>query len=130
MFFNKKDKPKAPETTDATFNELIETPQGILLDFYASWCGPCQVLSPIIDELSEEFKDRVVIAKVNVDQNPNLSAFFKVKSIPTLVFIKNKKMIEVINGLVPKPNLAEMLEDLIVYEEEETGAEDKKEEEE
>ena len=116
MFFKKKDKPKAPEVSDATFNELIETPQGILLDFYATWCGPCKVLSPIIDELAEEFKGRAVIAKVNVDSNPELASFFKVRSIPTLIFIKEKKMLERINGLVPKPNLEEMLEDLIAYE--------------
>ncbi|MFT5264304.1 MAG: thioredoxin 1 [Polaribacter sp.] len=117
MFWNKKkDKPKALEITDANFNEYVETDQGILLDFYASWCGPCQVLGPIIDELSVDFKDRAVVAKVNVDQNPNLTAFFKVKSMPTLIFIKNKQVIEQIKGMVPKPNLEEMLEDLIVYE--------------
>jgi thioredoxin 1 len=117
MFWNKKkDKPKALEITDANFNEYVETDQGVLLDFYASWCGPCQVLGPIIDELSVDFKDRAVVAKVNVDQNPNLTAFFKVKSMPTLIFIKNKQVIEQIKGMVPKPNLEEMLEDLIVYE--------------
>ncbi|MFT4663766.1 MAG: thioredoxin 1 [Gammaproteobacteria bacterium] len=117
MFWNKKkDKPKALEITDANFNEYVETDQGILLDFYASWCGPCQVLGPIIDELSVDFKDRAVVAKVNVDQNPNLTAFFKVKSMPTLIFIKNKQVLEQIKGMVPKPNLEEMLEDLIVYE--------------
>ena len=85
--------------------------------------GVCLVTycSPIIDELAEEFKDRVVIAKVDSEHNPNLSTFFKIKSIPTLVFIKNRKLIEVINGLVPKPNLKEMIEDLeaYVFEEEE-----------
>ncbi|MFT6705876.1 MAG: thioredoxin 1 [Flavobacteriales bacterium] len=117
MFWNKKkDKPKALEITDANFNEYVETDQGVLLDFYASWCGPCQVLGPIIDELSVDFKDRAVVAKVNVDQNPNLTAFFKVKSMPTLIFIKNKQVLEQIKGMVPKPNLEEMLEDLIVYE--------------
>ena len=117
MFWNKKkDKPKALEITDANFNEYVETDQGILLDFYASWCGPCQVLGPIIDELSVDFKDRAVVAKVNVDQNPKLTAFFKVKSMPTLIFIKNKQVLEQIKGMVPKPNLEEMLEDLIVYE--------------
>ena len=115
MFWNKKKKTPAPHLTDATFNEALETDKGILLDFYASWCGPCKVMSPIIDELAEEYKDRAIIAKVDSEQNPNLSAFFKIKSIPTLIFIKDKKLIEVINGLVPKPNLQEMIEDLIAY---------------
>ena len=120
MFFKKKDKPKAPQITDDTFNEMVlETSQGALIDFYADWCGPCKMLGPIIDELSVDFKDRVVIGKVNVDQNPKLSEYFKVKSIPTLIFIKNKQVLERINGMVPKPNLEEMLEDLIVYKFEE-----------
>lgn len=116
MFWNKKEKTTAPQVTDASFNEVLDTDQGILLDFYASWCGPCKVMSPIIDELAEEYKGRAVIAKVDSEHNPNLSAFFKIKSIPTLVFIKDRKLIEVINGLVPKPNLQEMIEDLIAYE--------------
>lgn len=119
MFWKKKKKTPAPHLTDATFNEAVNTDKGILLDFYASWCGPCKVMSPLIDELAEEFKDRALIAKVDSEKNPNLSAHFKIKSIPTLVFIKNQRVIEVINGLVPKPNLQEMIEDLIAYEFEE-----------
>jgi thioredoxin 1 len=119
MFWNKKKITPAPQLTDTNFNEALETDKGILLDFYASWCGPCKVMSPIIDELADEYKDRVIIAKVDSEHNPNLSSFFKIKSIPTLVFIKNKKLIEVINGLVPKPNLKEMVEDLMVYQFEE-----------
>jgi thioredoxin 1 len=117
MFWNKKEKPKALQITDQSFKEIVEnTDKGILLDFYASWCGPCKVLSPIIDELAHEIGDRAIIAKVDSEANPQLSAFFKIKSIPTLVFIKDQKLIEVINGLIPKPNLKEMIEDLIAYE--------------
>jgi thioredoxin 1 len=125
MFWKKKDKPKAPQITDQSFKEIVEnTDKGILLDFYASWCGPCKVLSPIIDELAHEFGDRAIIAKVDSEANPQLSAFFKIKSIPTMVFIKEQKMIEVINGLVPKPNLKEMIEDLIAFEFPETDEEE------
>ena len=119
MFWNKKKIDPAPQLTDATFNEAVKTDKGILLDFYASWCGPCKVMSPIIDELAEEYKDRALIVKVDSEKNPNLSTHFRIKSIPTLIFIKNQKVIEVINGLVPKPNLQEMVEDLIAYEFEE-----------
>lgn len=125
MFWNKKKKNTAPHITDDQFKEIVEnTDQGILLDFYASWCGPCKVMSPLIDELHDEYGDRVVIAKVDTEKNPKLSAFFKIKSIPTLVFLKDQKLIEVLNGLVPKPNLAEMIEDLIAYEFEEQEEEE------
>lgn len=116
MFFNKKPKYQAPQITDATFHQFIETDKGILIDFYADWCGPCKVLGPIIDELAQENEGRVEIVKVNTEQNPQLSQLFKIKSIPTIAFIKDKKLIEVRNGLVPKPNLQEMIEDLIAFE--------------
>lgn len=116
MFFNKKEKSKAVQITDDNFNEFaMDTSKGIFLDFYAEWCGPCKVLGPIVDELAGEFEDRVVVGKVNVDTNPKLSTFFKVKSMPTLIFIKNKQVLERMSGLVPKPNLEEMLEDLEKY---------------
>lgn len=116
MFFKKKQKFHAPQVTDATFHELIKTDQGILIDFYADWCGPCKVLGPIIDELAQENKGRVKIVKVNTESNPKLSQLFKIKSIPTIAFIKDKKLIEIRNGLVPKPNLQEMIEDLILFQ--------------
>ena len=116
MFFKKKERPTAPQITDDNFHTLVmETEQGVLLDFYADWCGPCKILGPVIDELSLEFKDRALIGKINVDKNPRLSELFKIKSIPTLLFVKNKKVLERLSGLVPKPNLQEMIEDLIRY---------------
>jgi len=116
MFFKKKPKYHAPQITDDTFNDLIETDQGILIDFYASWCGPCKILGPIIDELAQENEGRVHIVKVNTETNPKLSNFFKIRSIPTIAFLKDKKLIEIRNGMIPKPNLQEMIEDLIAYE--------------
>lgn len=116
MFFKKKPKYHAPQITDDTFNDLIETDKGILIDFYASWCGPCKILGPIIDELAEEFEGRAHIVKVNTETNPKLSNFFKIRSIPTIAFLKDKKLIEIRNGMIPKPNLQEMIEDLIAYE--------------
>jgi len=116
MFFKKKPKYHAPQVTDDTFNDLIETDKGILIDFYASWCGPCKILGPIIDELAQENEGRVHIVKVNTETNPKLSNFFKIRSIPTIAFLKDKKLIEIRNGMIPKPNLQEMIEDLIAYE--------------
>ena len=116
MFGKKKPKFKATEISDDTFHSFIETEKGIMIDFYAAWCGPCKVLSPIVDELAEEFQGRVEIVKVDTERNPKLATLFKIKSIPTIAFIKDKKLIEVLHGLVPKPNLEEMLEDLIAFE--------------
>ena len=118
MFWKKKKKElDSVVFTDENFDRLVSKSElPVLVDFWAPWCGPCQVMGPIVDELATEFKERVVIGKVNVDQNPELSKFFKVKSIPTLMFVKNGRIVERISKLVPKPNLEEMLEDLIVLD--------------
>lgn len=120
MFWNKKGKEKQTDVvtlTDANFDDYVkDQPLPLLIDFWAPWCGPCKAMNPIIDELSTEFKERVIIGKVNVDQNPMLSQYFKVKSIPTLFFVKNGQLIERFSQMIPKPNLEEMLEDLIALE--------------
>ena len=120
MFWNKKGKEKQTDVvtlTDTNFDEYVkDQPLPLLIDFWAPWCGPCKAMNPIIDELSTEFKERVIIGKVNVDQNPMLSQYFKVKSIPTLFFVKNGQLIERFSQMIPKPNLEEMLEDLIALE--------------
>lgn len=117
MFWNRK--PKAPkyetiQITDANFNEIVvQSKVPVLLDFYASWCGPCKILGPIIDELAEEYDGRALVAKVNTETNPKLSQHFKIKSIPTIYIINNGEAVERYNGLVPKPNLEEILDGYI-----------------
>ena len=120
MFWKRKPKFKTPHITDATFNEVVtKTKRPILIDFYAHWCGPCKVLGPVIDELAEEYDGRALVAKVNTEQNPGLSQHFKIKSIPTIVFIHNQKVVERFGGLIPKPNLEEILDAYIADSEEE-----------
>jgi len=115
MFWKKKPKYHAPQITDQNFNDLVaKSDIPVLLDFYADWCGPCQVLGPIINELSEEFEGRALIAKVNTESNPQLSQYFKIKSIPTMIIINHGQFRESFNGLVPKPNLQEIIEEYIV----------------
>ncbi len=118
MFWKKKEKVlDTVVLTDDNFDELVsKSERPVLIDFWAPWCGPCQVMGPIIDELATEYKETVVIGKVNVDQNPGLSQYFKVKSIPTLMFVKNGQLVERISKLIPKPNLEEMLDDLIALD--------------
>ena len=114
MFWKRKPKYHTPQVTDDNFNELVvKSEMPVLLDFYADWCGPCKMLGPIIDELSEEYTGRALVAKVNTEINPMLSQHFKIKSIPTMMFINKGEVTERFQGLVPKPNLEEILEEYI-----------------
>ena len=118
MFWKKKAKKHyTAHINDHNFQELVaQSELPVLVDFWSGGCGPCKVIGPIIDELAEEFEGRAIVAKVNAAENPNLSSYFNVRSVPTLMFIKNGQLIERFSGLVPKPNLSEMLEDLIALE--------------
>ena len=114
MFWKRKPKHQTPQVTDENFNDLVvKSELPVLLDFYADWCGPCKMLGPIIDELSEEYDGRALVAKVNTELNPKLSQHFKIKSIPTMMFINKGEVTERFQGLVPKPNLEEILEEYI-----------------
>ena len=97
------------ELNKENFNEIINTEKTILIDFFATWCGPCRMVSPIVDEIAEEHPEYVV-AKVDVDQNPELAAQFQVMSIPTLVVIKDKKVINQSAGARPKAQILAMLQ--------------------
>jgi len=114
MFWKKKPKYPTTQITDANFNELVaESKLPVLLDFYADWCGPCKVLGPIIDELAKEYEGRALVAKVNTEINPGLNQYFKIKSIPTMMVFYDGKLVERFKGLVPKPNLEEILDEYI-----------------
>lgn len=91
------------EITNTTeFNDLVKGAKPVLLDFYADWCGPCQTLLPIVDELAEEHKEDFEIVKINVDKNPELAQSFQVRSIPALFFLKDQKVVDRLQGLHPK----------------------------
>ncbi len=99
----------AERLTSANFDEKLEN--GVaLVDFWAAWCGPCMMLAPTIDELSEDFAGRAAIYKVNVDDEGELAARFGIMSIPTLIVFKNGEVFDKLVGVVPKENIAEVIE--------------------
>ena len=92
--------------TDGNFEQEIEKHQGLaVVDFWATWCAPCRVIAPILDQLADQYKERVKVAKVDVDTNLRTSTRFNVRSIPTILFFKDGKLVDQIVGAVPKPTL-------------------------
>jgi thioredoxin 1 len=92
------------------FKEVVlNSDKPVLIDFWATWCSPCRMQSPIIEELADELDGSAVITKMNVDENPELAAQFSVMSIPTLVFIKDGKVVVRKTGVTPKAKLISML---------------------
>lgn len=100
---------KAIEITDANFDEVIKTGQPVLVDFWAEWCGPCKMIGPVVEELAGDFEGKAVIGKINVDDNPGISARFGIRSIPTLLVFKNGEIVDKQIGAVPKTALADKI---------------------
>lgn len=97
--------------TDATFANEVEQQAGLaVVDFWATWCGPCRMIAPILDQLAEDFAGRVKITKLDVDANQATAMRFQVRSIPTLLFFKDGKLVDQVIGAVPKPALAAKFE--------------------
>lgn len=101
----------ALEFTDANFDELvIKSDKPVLVDFWAEWCGPCRMVGPVVEELATDYSGKAVIGKVNVDTNPNISAQFGIRNIPTILFFKDGKIVDKQVGAVPKSVLAGKLD--------------------
>jgi len=101
--------------TDSSFEGILASAgqKPVIVDFWATWCGPCRMMSPIIDEMAEKYEGKAVIGKCNVDDCVDLPSNYGVRNIPTIVFIKDGKLVDKIVGAVPKPQVEAKIEALI-----------------
>ena len=97
-------------TKDNFEKEIKESDKAVLIDFWATWCGPCKMIAPIIKEIAEEFSDEVKVCKVNIDDEPSLATKFGITSIPTLLVIKNGEVVKTSVGYIPKEKIIELFE--------------------
>ena len=97
---------------DKDFKEkVLEAKKPVLCDFWAEWCGPCKQISPILSELAEDYKEKILIAKVNIDENPEVPSNYGVMSIPTLILFKNGKLVSTQIGLLEKNSLTKWIDE-------------------
>src|SRR5512145_2610025 len=102
---------KVQTLTDGNFDQsVVKSPQPVLVDFWAEWCGPCRRLAPTVDELATDYNGRVGVAKMNVDENPSTPMRFSIRGIPTLLLFKKGQLVEQLVGLADKDTLKRMLD--------------------
>ncbi|MDH7605029.1 MAG: thioredoxin [Melioribacter sp.] len=100
--------------TDSNFDqEALQSNIPVIVDFWAAWCGPCRMIAPIIEELSEEYEGKIKVGKLDVDENQNTAIRYGVRSIPTVLFIKDGKVIDQIIGAVPKSVFIEKIKNIL-----------------
>jgi len=102
------------EFTDQNFeSDVIKSKKPVLVDFWAEWCGPCKAVAPVIDELADEYLDKVKFGKVNVDHNQQTAMKFGIRSIPSLLIFKNGSVVNQIIGSVPKDSIVKLIKEVL-----------------
>jgi thioredoxin 1 len=104
---------KPVEVTDKTFDETIRNNQLVVVDCWAPWCGPCQMVAPIIEELAKQYAGKVLFGKLNVDENPLMAMRYGIMGIPTLLFFKNGELVDRIIGAIPKQMLEQKIKSFL-----------------
>ncbi len=104
----------ALELTDSNFDEVVlKSDKPVLVDFWAEWCGPCRMVAPIVQEISQEYEGKAVVGKLDVDNNPDVASRYGIRNIPTILFFKDGEVADKQVGAVPKSVLAGKIESLL-----------------
>lgn len=98
------------EITDSNFEEITKTDKPVIIDFWAEWCGPCKMVGPVVEEIANEYGDKAVVGKLDVDNNPNISMQFGIRNIPTILYLKGGEIVDKQVGFAPKNVLAGKLD--------------------
>ncbi len=101
------------QVTDSNFKDILATDKLVMVDFWATWCGPCRAIAPFVEELANEYEGRAVIAKCNVDECQEVPVQYGIRNIPTLLFFKNGQLVDKMVGAAPKSDLAKKIDSLL-----------------
>jgi len=103
----------ALQITDSTIDEILNSGKPVVIDFWAEWCGPCRMVSPIIDELADEYADQVIVGKVDTESNDDITSKYGIRNIPTILFIKNGEVVDKQVGATQKSVLVEKINKIL-----------------